>query len=341
MGYVWLMYKHELKNLSQKHIYQQPSKAIFNFLKTRMLLDHAQWILGDIDYFNEHASFAEKISMHSPIKARMDYAQFQIDQAYKLNDSNSKYFSYLFQLLYQSIVMLFQRIDKDIHRYSLQETQDLQTATDESMAEIGEQLLSFQEYQRFLPADHYESYLIRINSKYYQSYMSDWYKFMDHGDAGHLILRDAIYDNIQAIDIAEQGFVMLDHDPFLEREFDLCINKKFSLIPLEEMKKLHKALLVAWRMECVNSIGLFKSCIDSNLWNDHSLRQKCVASEVYLIDDLSIEQAEKDLQVSAGRIIDIALKISNLWIELLDLPFEKYEMLFDPKRLHTPFKRRV
>lgn len=335
------MYKHELKNLCQKHIYQQPSEAIFNFLKTRMLLDHAQWILGDIDYFNEHASFAEKISMHSPIKARMDYAQFQIDQAYKLNDSNSKYFSYLFQLLYQSIVMLFQRIDKDIHRYSLQETQDAQTATDESMAEIGEQLLSFQEYQRFLPADHYESYLIRINSKYYQSYISDWYKFMDHGDAGHLILRDSIYDNIQAIDIAEQGFVMLDHDPFLEREFDLCINKKFSLIPLEEMKKLHKALLVAWRMECVNSIGLFKSCIDSNLWNDHSLRQKCVASEVYLIDDLSIEQAEKDLQVSAGRIIDIALKISNLWIELLDLPFEKYEMLFDPKRLHTPFKRRV
>ena len=341
MGYVWLMYKDELKTLSQKHIYQQPSKAIFNFLKTRMLLDHAQWILGDIDYFNEHASFAEKISMDAPVKARMDYVKLQLDQALKLNDSNSKYFSYLFQLLYQSIVMLFQRIDKDIHRYSFQETQDLQTATDESMAEIGEQLLSFQEYQRFLPADHYESYLIRINSKYYQSYMSDWYKFMDHGDAGHLILRDSIYDNIQAIDIAEQGFVMLDHDPFLEREFDLCINKKFSLIPLEEMKKLHKALLVAWRMECVNSIGLFKSCIDSNLWNDHSLRQKCVASEVYLIDDLSIEQAEKDLQVSAGRIIDIALKISNLWIELLDLPFEKYEMLFDPKRLHTPFKRRV
>ena len=223
----------------------------------------------------------------------------------------------------------------------MQETQDAQTATDESMAEIGEQLLAFQEYQRFLPADHYESYLIRINSKYYQSYMSDWYKFMDHGDAGHLILRDSIYDNIQAIDIAEQGFVMLDHDPFLEREFDLCINKKFSLIPLEEMKKLHKALLVAWRMECVNSIGLFKSCIDSNFWNDNSLRQKCVASEVYLIDDLSIEQAEKDLQVSAGRIINIALKISNLWIELLDLPFEKYEMLFDPKRLHTPFRRRV
>ena len=335
------MHKDELKTLSQKHIYQQPSKAIFNFLKTRMLLDHAQWILGDIDYFNEHASFAEKISMDAPVKARMDYVQLQLDRALKLNDSNSKYFSYLFQLLYQSIVMLFQRIDKDIHRYSLQETQDLQTATDESMAEIGEQLLSFQEYQRFLPADHYESYLIRINSKYYQSYMSDWYKFMDHGDAGHLILRDSIYDNIQAIDIAEQGFVMLDHDPFLEREFDLCINKKFSLIPLEEMKKLHKALLVAWRMECVNSIGLFKSCIDSNFWNDHSLRQKCVASEVYLIDDLSIEQAEKDLQVSAGRIIDIALKISNLWIELLDLPFEKYEMLFDPKRLHTPFKRRV
>ncbi len=98
--------------------------------------------------------------------------------------------------------------------------------------------------------------------------MSDWYKFMDHGDAGHLILRDSIYDNIHSIDIAEQGFVMLDHDPFLEREFDLCINKKFSLIPLEEMKKLHKALLVAWRMECVNSIGLFKSCIDSNSWND-------------------------------------------------------------------------
>ncbi len=341
MGYVWLMYKDELKTLSQKHIYQQPSKAIFNFLKTRMLLDHAQWILGDIDYFNEHASFAEKISMHAPVKARMDYVQLQLDQALKLNDSNSKYFSYLFQLLYQSIIMLFQRIDKDIHRYSLQETQDLQTATDESMAEIGEQLLTFQEYQRFLPADHYESYLIRINSKYYQSYMSDWYKFMDHGDAGHLILIDSIYDNIQAIDIAEQGFVMLDHDPFLEREFDLCINKKFSVIPLEEMKKLHKALLVAWRMECVNSIGLFRSCIDSNFWNDNSLRQKCVASEVYLIDDLSIEQAEIDLQVSAGRIINIALKISNLWIELLDLPFEKYEMLFDPKRLHSPFKRRV
>ena len=335
------MYKHELKNLSQKHIYQQPSKAIFNFLKTRMLLDHAQWILGDIDYFNEHASFAEKISMDAPVKARMDYVQLQLDRALKLNDSNSKYFSYLFQLLYQSIVMLFQRIDKDIHRYSLQETQDLQTATDESMAEIGEQLLSFQEYQRFLPADHYESYLIRINSKYYQSYMSDWYKFMDHGDAGHLILRDSIYDNIQAIDIAEQGFVMLDHDPFLEREFDLCINKKFSLIPLEEMKKLHKALLVAWRMECVNSIGLFKSCIDSNFWNDSLLRQKCVASEVFLIDDLSIEQAEKDLQVSAGRIINISLQISNLWLELLDLPFERYEMLFNPKRLSTPFRQRI
>jgi hypothetical protein len=306
-----------------------------------MLLDHAQWILGDIDYFNEHASFAEKISMDAPVKARMDYVKLQLDQALKLNDSNSKYFSYLFQLLYQSIVMLFQRIDKDIHRYSLQETQDLQTATDESMAEIGEQLLSFQEYQRFLPADHYESYLIRINSKYYQSYMSDWYKFMDHGDAGHLILRDSIYDNIQAIDIAEQGFVMLDHDPFLEREFDLCINKKFSLIPLEEMKKLHKALLVAWRMECVNSIGLFKSCIDSNFWNDSLLRQKCVASEVFLIDDLSIEQAEKDLQVSAGRIINISLQISNLWLELLDLPFERYEMLFNPKRLSTPFRQRI
>ena len=164
---------------------------------------------------------------------------------------------------------------------------------------------------------------------------------MDHGDAGHLILRDSIYDNIQAIDIAEQGFVMLDHDPFLEREFDLCINKKFSLIPLEEMKKLHKALLVAWRMECVNSIGLFKSCIDSNFWNDSLLRQKCVASEVFLIDDLSIEQAEKDLQVSAGRIINISLQISNLWLELLDLPFERYEMLFNPKRLSTPFRQRI
>jgi hypothetical protein len=335
------MHRYDLKNFNQKHIYQQPSKAIFNFLKTRMLLDHAQWILGDIDYFNEHASFAEKISMHGPIKARMDYVQFQLDQAYKLNDSNSEYFSYLFQILYLSIIKLFHRIEKDIHRYSLQEIQDVQTETDESIAEIGMQLQAFQEYQKFLPEDHYENYLIRINSKYYQSYMSDWYKFMDHGDAGHLILRDSIYDNIQAIDFAEQGFVMLDHDPFLEREFDLCINKKFSLIPLEEIKKMHKALLVAWRMECVNSIGLFKSCIDSNFWNDSFLRQKCVASEIFLIDDLTVDQAEKDLQVSAGRIINIALKISNLWIELLDLPFEKYEMLFDPKRLHTPFKRRV
>ena len=90
MGYVWLMYKYDPKTLSQKHIYQQSSKAIFNFLKTRMLLDHAQWILGDIDYFNEHASFAEKISMDAPVKARMDYVQLQLDQALKLNDSNSK-----------------------------------------------------------------------------------------------------------------------------------------------------------------------------------------------------------------------------------------------------------
>jgi len=341
LGYVWLMYEGELKTLSQKHIYQQPSKAIFNFLKTRMLLDHAQWILGDIDYFNEHTSFAEKISIHASVKARMDYVQLQLDQAFKLNDSNSDYFSYLFQVLYLSIIKLFHRIDKDIDRYSLQETQDAQTETDESMAEIGEQLLAFQEYQRFLPADHYENYLIRINTKYYQSYMSDWYKFMDHGDAGHLILRDSIYDNIQAIDIAEQGFVMLDHDPYLEREFDICLNNKFSLIALNEIKKMHKALLVAWRMECVNSIGLFKTCIDSNFWNDNSLRQKCVASEVYLIDDLSIEQAEKDLQVSAGRIINIGLEISNLWLELLDLPFGRYEMLFNPNRLSMPFRKRI
>ena len=325
--------------MSQKNIYQQPSNAIFNFLKTRTLLDHAQWILGDIDYFNEHASFAEKISMHVPVKARMDYVQSQLDQAHILNNSNSEYFSYLFKILYQSVTNLFDRIDRDIHRYSLQETQDAQTETDELMAEIGEQLNAFQEYQKFLPADQYENYLIRINAKYIQSYMSDWYKFMDHGDAGHLILRDSIYDNIQAIDIAEQGFVMLDHDPYLDREFHLCINKKFSLISLDEIKKMHKALLVSWRMECVNSIGLFKSCIDSNFWNDNSLRQKCVASEVYLIDDLSIEQAEKDLQVSAGRIINIALKISNLWLELLDLPFERYEMLFNPKRLSTSFRK--
>ena len=60
------------------------------------------------------------------------------------------------------------------------------------------------------------------------------------------------------------------------------------------MKKLHNALLVAWRMECVNSMGLFKSCIDSTFWNDNSLRQKCVASEVYLIDDLSIDHEERE-----------------------------------------------
>ena len=108
------MFKYDPKTLSQKHIYQQPSKAIFNFMKTRMLLDHAQWILGDIDYFNEHASFAEKISMHSVVKARMDYVQSQCQKAYRLNDSSSEYFSYIFQILYQSIILLFQRIDRDL-----------------------------------------------------------------------------------------------------------------------------------------------------------------------------------------------------------------------------------
>ena len=321
--------------IAKSNLYDQPEKDLFNFIRSRSLLEYTHWLLAEIDYFEEYGEFAEKISQFDALRSRMQYIEETLKSAVKENTKNSDYFKHLFNTLYVPIQLMFDRIQS-----SLDKTPVLNPSLSEKLLKIeideaSKHIDVFERFQNFLPQDCYEYFLLSIGIKNSRSFFHDWNKMWPFGEEGSMLVRDSIYDNIQAIDLCEQAISMIDHDPYLMKEHMVCFASNPLSISLPDLQRIYKLLMVTWRVECANSISLFKAFLDQSNWDESALTKRCNAIELVLNENLDSEKALKEIEISQGMMIYVGLKICKMWLELSGLPYENYNTLQQSKNFRT------
>ena len=323
------------KAASKANLYDQPDPDLSNYIKSRSLLEYAHWLLAEIDYFNEYAEFSEKILQFDALRSRMQYIEQTLESAVEENKKNSKYFKYLFDILYEPIYSMFARIKKGLNEAPVVNSNLCEQLSGNELDETYKQIEAFEKFQKFLPNDCYEYFLLSIGIKNSRSFCLDWSKVWPFGEESSILIKDSIYDNIQAIDICEQAISMINHDKYLAKEHLICLAHNTSSISFQDLQRIHKLLIVTWRQECANSITLLKAFLDKDHWNESALTKRCTAVELLLNENIDSEKAFKELEISQGMMLYVGLNICKMWLELSGLPFEDYNMQQQSKNFKT------
>ena len=325
----------EDKVIAKSNLYDQPEKELFNYIRSRSLLEYAHWLLAEIDYFDEYAEFSEKILQFDAIRSRMQYIEQTLESATQENDSNSEHFKFLFNILYTPIRSMFDRIKKNLNEAPIAKPNLSELLSDRELDETYKHIDAFERFQQFLPTDCYEHFLLRIGIKNSRSFFLDWSKVWPFSEEGSILIKDSIYDNVQAIDICEQAISMINHDKYLAQEHALCLTHSGSSISFKDLQRIHNLLLVTWRQECANSITLLKAFLDQRHWNESALTDRCTSVELLLNENIDSEKALKELEISHGMMLYVGLNICKMWLELSGLPYEDYDMLKQSKSFRT------